>query len=97
MDPRTRYPPPGIGNGRSGNVSGNPNYYGRNPNQPQQPQQQQQQQQYVQRSPMQGQQYQQTWMRRNAPMGSDAGPSEQPPGVKSAQPSGTDTIDSRYK
>lgn len=86
-----RYPPPGIGNGRSGNVPGNPNYYGRNPNQPQQPQQQ-----YVQRSPMPGQQYQQTWMRRNAPMGSDAGPSEQA-GVKSAQPSGSDTIDSRYK
>ncbi|CAA6655629.1 unnamed protein product [Spirodela intermedia] len=52
MNPRGRYPP-GIGNGRGGNPSTNPNYYSRGPQQPQH------QQQYVQRSTVQNQQGQQ--------------------------------------
>nr|DAD18862.1 TPA_asm: hypothetical protein HUJ06_020325 [Nelumbo nucifera] len=66
MNTRGRYPP-GIGNGRGGNVNANPNFQARNP-----------QQQYVQRNTVQNQQafqQQQQWLRRN-PMGTDSSSNE---------------------
>lgn len=95
MNPRARYPP-GIGNGRGGNVNANANFHPRNPHQPQH------QQQYVQRSIIQnqqGQQYQQQlqqqqhqqWLRRNQ-MGSGSGESE--PGKLVPSDGG---MDSRYR
>ncbi|XP_074584286.1 DEAD-box ATP-dependent RNA helicase 6-like [Curcuma longa] len=80
MNPRGRFPPPGMGNGRGGSGSANPGYYPRNL----------QQQQYVLRSQAHGQpgpqfqhQYQQQqWSRRN-PMGGDSGAREPAQSVQS--------------
>ncbi|CAL5069076.1 unnamed protein product [Urochloa decumbens] len=101
MDPRGRYPP-GIGNGRGGNL----NYYGRGPPPPQQhhhqqppPPSQAHHQQYVQRQPqpqpsqhLNQQQQQQLWLRRNQIAGEAAGANAQraPPGVDSIDSSSQD-------
>ncbi|XP_072957015.1 DEAD-box ATP-dependent RNA helicase 8-like [Typha angustifolia] len=101
MNPRGRYPP-GIGDGRGGSMDGNPNYYGRSP---------QQQHQYVQRNPLPGQQQQQQfqqfqqqqqqfqqqqqqqWLRRNQ-MGSDSSTSK---AVTSIQPNSIDSSSQDWK
>ncbi|XP_065002316.1 DEAD-box ATP-dependent RNA helicase 8-like isoform X2 [Musa acuminata AAA Group] len=89
MNPRGRYPPPGMGNGRGGSASTNPGFYSRNSHH--QHHHQQQQQQYVQRNPVQVQPnqhfQQQQWSRRNQ-LGGDSGSGDV---VKSVQPETSDT------
>ncbi|XP_042378048.1 DEAD-box ATP-dependent RNA helicase 6-like isoform X2 [Zingiber officinale] len=82
MNPRGRFPPPGMGNGRGGSGSANPGFYPRTP----------QQQQYVLRSHVHGQpgpqfqhQYQQQqWSRRNLLAG-DSGDREPAQSVQSEE------------
>ncbi|RWW03374.1 hypothetical protein GW17_00033470 [Ensete ventricosum] len=83
MNPRSRYPPPGMGNGRGGGASTNPNFYARSPHQ---------HQQYAQQSPAHGQpsqqfQQQQQWSRRNQ-LGGDFGAGQI---MKSVQSEATNT------
>lgn len=83
MNPRSRYPPPGMGNGRGGGASTNPNFYARSAHQ---------HQQYAQQSPAHGQprqqfQQQQQWSRRNQ-LGGDFGAGQI---VKSVQSEATNT------
>ncbi|XP_074558629.1 DEAD-box ATP-dependent RNA helicase 6-like [Curcuma longa] len=93
MNPRGRFPPPGMGNGRGGSGGSNPGFYPRNP---------QQQQQYVQRSQVIRQpnpqfqhqyQQQQQWSRRN-PMGVDSGAYEL---AKPAQNEASDSSSQDWK